>query len=96
MKKVGVSKTMYLLCRELERLEDELNFTVFYPFAEILDSHHFCPAFDFEGVYYEVQYSDKDYLQLLDFGRRGHKEIGDILTEKEILELIEKLKSYEK
>lgn len=32
---VKVSKEIYLLCRELERLEGKLEFSVFYPFAEI-------------------------------------------------------------
>lgn len=89
MKTVGVSKTMYLLCRELERLEDKLNFTVFYSFAEILESPHFCPAFDFENSYYEVQYDTDDSLQLLEFPYMSDE--GWVVEEKDILKLIENL-----
>ena len=81
---VKVDKETYLLCRELERLEDVLNFTVFYPFAEILESHHKCPAFTFKNVYYEVQYDNENCLRVVDFGVREWKDEGDILTTKEI------------
>lgn len=77
---VKVSKEIYLLCRELERLEDELEFSVFYSFAEILTSHNFCPGFTFDNVYYEIQYDNEDCLRVLDFGVREWKEEGDILT----------------
>jgi len=87
MKTVGVSKCVYDLIKVLEELENEIEFTVFYSFSRILESHHFCPAWDFEGVYYEIQYDNEDCLQVLDFGRKGHKEVGDVLTEKEIQEL---------
>lgn len=94
---VKVSKETYLLCRELERLEDDLIFTVFYSFAEILESHHRCPAFTFRDVYYEVQYDEDNYLRVLDFGVREWKEEGDVLTEKEIEELTKQIQEdYER
>jgi hypothetical protein len=94
--KVTVTKEIYLLVRELERLEEVLDFTVFYSFSRILESHNFCPAFDFEGEYYEIQYDNSDELHVLNFGARGYKEEGDILTKKEIEELTENLKKLEK
>ena len=39
---VKVSKEVYLLCRELERLEEDLNFTVFYSFAEFWAERNNC------------------------------------------------------
>jgi hypothetical protein len=90
---VGVTKTMYLLCKELERLEDRLVFSVLYSFAEILDSHHFCPGFDFENSYYEVQYDNNNCLHLMYFPFRGYMgDEGLVVEEKDILELIENLK----
>lgn len=79
-----VTKEIYLLCKELERLEEILEFSVFYSFSEILTSHHFCPGFTFEDVYYEVQYDNENCLTLIDFGRKGFREEGDIMSEKEI------------
>lgn len=87
MKTVGVSKCIYDLIKVLEELENDLEFTVFYPFSRILESHHFCPAFTFEDCYYEIQYDNEDCLQVLDFGQKGYKEVGDVLTEEEIQEL---------
>lgn len=92
MKTVGVSKEIYILCRELERLEDVLVFTVFYSFAEILSSHHFCPAFDYDDVYYEIQYDISETLQVLNFGERGWREEGLIMTKEEIESLTLNLK----
>jgi hypothetical protein len=92
MKIVGISKTMYLLCKELERLEDNLVFSVFYSFAEILDSYHFCPAFEFEQSYYEVQFDGDNNLKLLEFPFRGHMgDEGWEVEEKDILKLIKSL-----
>lgn len=84
---VGVTKSIYELVRVLEEGENVLNFTVFYSFAEILESHHFCPAWDFDGSYYEIQYDSENCLQVLDFGVKGWKEVGDILTDKQIVHL---------
>jgi hypothetical protein len=72
-------------------------FSVFNSFfAEILESHHYCPGFYFEQVYYEIQYDDNNYLRVVDFGVKGCKEIGDILTEEQIIELTENMRNYEK
>lgn len=92
MKRVGVSLQIYDLIKVLEESEDKVDFTVFYSFAEILESHNFCPAWDFEGAYYEIQYDDEDNLQVLDFGYKGNMEIGKILTEKEIVCLTSDIK----
>ena len=86
-KAIGVTKSVYQLVMVLEEGEDVIDFTVFYSFAEILESHHFCPAWDFDGSYYEIQYDAEDCLQVLDFGVRGWKDAGDILTDKEVIEL---------
>lgn len=91
-KVVGVTKSIYELVRVLEEGEDVLNFTVFYSFAEILESHNFCPAWDFDEVYYEIQHNDKDCLHVLDFGVKGWKEVGAILTEEQIIELTENIR----
>ncbi len=93
MKYFKVSKELYLLCRELERLEDSLDFTVFYSFAEILSSQHFCPAFTFVDVYYELQYDYSNKLRVLNFGERGWRKEGLEMDDKEIESLIFELKS---
>ena len=92
-KVVGVTKSIYELIRVLEEGEDVLNFTVFYSFAEILESHHFCPAWDFELQYYEIQYDEFYRLQVLQFPFRsciGDK--GHILTEEQIIDLTENIR----
>ena len=90
MKFTGVSKEIYLLYLELERLEDKLTFSVFYSFAESLGSHHFMPGFDFENYYYEIQTDGDNNMQVLKFYGRVNE--GVVLDSKEILELIEELK----
>lgn len=91
-KVVGVTKPIYELCKVLEKRELTLDFSCFYSFAEILDSSHFCPGFYFDGVYYEIQYDDKDCLQVVDFGVDERKEVGDVLTEGQIIELTESIR----
>ena len=92
---VGVTLPIYLLCRELERLEDkeQLNFSAFYSFAEILTSHHYTPGFDFQGMCHEIQYDYFDHLKLLIFP--FHNSEGTVLKDEEILELIKELKTIE-
>jgi len=95
MKVVGVTLPIYLLCRELERLEDSeyLNFSVFYPFSAILESHHYCPGFEVEGVYYEVQYNSNDELILLEFNKNALLgDLGHPLSNEDVMELVERLK----
>ena len=84
-----VSKEVYLLYKELERLEEVLVFSVFYNFLKVFESHHFCPGFDFEENYYEIQVGDKEKLKVLEFYR--FQEKGVILNKKDIKELTEKL-----
>ena len=94
-KVVGVTLPIYLLCKELERLEDSehLNFSVLYSFSAILESHHFCPGFEFEGVYYEVQYSSSDELVLLEFSKNALLgDLGHSLSDGDVMELVERLK----
>ena len=69
-KVIGVTKPIYELVKALEELEDKIDFTVFYSFAEILESHHFCPAWSYDEIYYEIQYDNEDVLQVIDFGIR--------------------------
>lgn len=86
---VGVTKSVYRLCRVLEELKDHLEFSVFYSFAEILESHHYCPGFTYRGYYYEVQYNDSDNLHVLKWNAKSKNNAeGYVLTEKEIEELI--------
>lgn len=92
-KAVGVTKEIYLLCRELERLENSLTFSVFYSFAEILESHHYCPGFYWDDVYYEVQYDDSDNLRVLNFGERGWREEGLIMENEDIINLTNNLRN---
>lgn len=91
---VKVTLPIYLLCIELERLENKIVFSVFYPFSAILESHHYCPGFEFDDEYYEIQYDDSDMLQVLKFPIRSRMgDEGQVLTEKEIKELLTHLKN---
>jgi hypothetical protein len=94
MNKVTLTKGIYELYLELERLEEVLVFSVFYSLSRAFESHHFVPGFHLDGEYYEVyQNSDDDELILLRFGndaRIGAQ--GYDVTEKEVLEIVERLK----
>ena len=89
---VGVTKPVYELCRVLEEFENEIEFSVSYSFAEILESHHFCPGFTFNDIYYEIQYDNKNCLRVLDFGVKGYKEEGDEMTDNYIVDLTENIR----
>lgn len=93
-KVVGITKPIYELCKVLEENEDSefLIFSALYSFADILQSPHFCPGFYFEKVYYEIQYDDKNVLRIVDFGVDECKEVGDVLTEEQIIELTESIR----
>lgn len=67
-KVIGVTKPIYELVKALEKLEDKIDFTVFYSFAEILESHHFCPAWSYDEIYYEIQYDNEDVILKMGFG----------------------------
>ena len=93
-KVVGVTKPIYELCRVLEDNEGKLNFSVFYSFTEILESHHYCPGWEFDLQYYEIHYDDFDRLQVLMFPFRGHMgDEGQVLTEEQVIELAENIKN---
>lgn len=86
---IGVTKSVYRLCRVLEELEDYLEFSVFYSFAEILESRHYCPGFTYGEYYYEIQYDDSDNLHVLRWSAKSKNDAeGYVLTEKETEELI--------
>ena len=94
-KVVGVTLPIYLLCRELERLEDseKIIFSVFYSFSATLESRHYCSGWEFELEYYEIQYDDFDVLQVIKFPFRCYiGETGEVLTEEQVIELVERLK----
>ena len=92
---VGVTKSIYDLCKVLEKFEDDecINFIVFYTFSEILESPHYCPGWEFELQYYEIQYDKFDRLQVLQFPFKGNMgDEGHVLTEEQIIELTKNLK----
>ena len=69
-------------------------FSVFNSFAEILESHNYCPGWTFELQYYEIQYDEFDRLQVLMFPFRGCMgDEGHVLTEEQIIELTENMKN---
>ena len=91
-KTVGVTRQIYDLCKALEKRELTLDFSVFYSFAEILESHHFCPGFEFDNQYYEIQYDEFDNLQVLEFPFRGNMDDeGSVLNSQEIDKLTKKI-----
>ena len=95
-KTVGVTKQIHDLCKALEKRELTLDFSAFYSFAEILESRHFCPGFEFDNQYYEIQYDEFDTLQVLEFPFRGHMDDeGSVLNSHEIEMLTKKLLNNE-
>jgi len=87
-----MKESIHNLVKVLEQLEDYLDFTVFYTYEEFLSSHHFCPAFDFERDYYEIQYDSDNDLQILRWVlKSGNYEKGFVLSEIEIKELTSNL-----
>ena len=94
MRKITISKPIYELYKELERLEELLDFSVFYPLERAFESHHFLPGFHVDKVYYEIHEDDKNNLIVLQFGKNAL--LGDEGYEVEgkyLEELIETLKA---
>ncbi len=80
------------LVKVLEQMEDDLVFTVFYPFSRFLESHHFTPAWDFDNYYYEIQHDDSGELQVLQWYSRAPTDSeGCILSEEEITQLTKEM-----
>lgn len=95
MRIIKITKPVYDLYQQLERLEDVLEFSVFYPFSRAFESHHFLPGFTFDGSYYEIQDDSEEVLNVVQFhtnsllGAMGYK-----MYDEDIFDLIENLKSY--
>ncbi len=86
---------IHTLVKVLEQMEDDLEFTCFYTWEEIQKSHHFCPAWDFDGYYYEIQYDNLDELQVLRWRPRAPSNTeGDVLSNEEVEELIKDLVEF--
>ncbi len=84
------SELIHNLAKVLEQLEDHLNFSVFYTLPEILESYTFCPGWNFDGYYYEIQHDNFNCLQVLRWPIENSREIeGYVLNEEEIRQLIE-------
>lgn len=82
------------LVRELDRLENNLEFTLFYSFDEVVESNFKrLPAFEFEGYYYEIQESNSGELTVLEFVHNADE--GSKLSSQEIENLIQELKGIE-
>lgn len=93
MKKIVLTKQIYELYQELERLEDVLIFSSFRTLDEAFESHHFLPGFYVDDIYYEIHDNDNNELEVLRFspnarlGEEGYEVEGKYLDE-----LIESLK----
>ena len=88
-----MKEQIFELVKELERLEHTLDFTVFYSFAEFMESNYFCPAFEVDAYYYEIQRDRDNNLVVLRW--YGWQKEGDILSSQEIENLIQELKGIE-
>jgi hypothetical protein len=93
-KTITLTLPIYLLYKELERLRNTLDFTVFFVLEQTFEAPHiFTPAFDFEEEYFEIQENSVGVLKVLSFGFRAYKEIGDELSDEDVMELVNKLKN---
>lgn len=94
MRKVKLTRNLFELYKELERLEEVLDFSVYYSLEDAFHSHHFLPGFYFEQEYFEIQEDDNEELNVLNFGFYGCIDEGIELSDKEVGELVSKLKGY--
>lgn len=82
---------IHKLVKTLEQMERYLVFTVFYTYEDFV-SKSFCPAFEFEDYYYEIQVDNSLELQVLRWRKEsGSNEKGDELFISEIEELTQEL-----
>jgi len=93
MRKIKLSKSVYELYKELERLEDILDFSVFYSFLRVFESRHFLPGFHVDKGYFEIHEDDSNELIVLRFGHNSRLgDEGIELTENEVNDLVKCLK----
>ena len=89
------TELIHNLVKILDQLENTLVFTVFYDYQKFSSFNYFCPAFDFENYYYEIQYDNLNELQVLSWYNSGIEQKGYVLSENEIEDLISELKEVE-
>ena len=93
MRKITLTKEIYELYRELERLEDKLYFSVSYPLSRAFDSHHFLPGFYVEDRYYEIHNNDDNELKVLSFNPNARLgDEGYEISDEYLKQLVETLK----
>lgn len=93
MRKITLTKEIYELYRELERLEDVLTFSSFRTLNEAFESHHFLPGFYVDGIYYEIHDNDDNELEVLRFNPNARLgDEGYEISDKYLKELVETLK----
>ena len=93
MKKIILTKQIYKLYQELERLEDVLTFSSFRTLVEAFESRHFLPGFYVDEVYYEIHDNDDNELEVLRFS--SNARLGDEgyeISDEYLKELVETLK----
>lgn len=95
MRKITLTKEIYDLYQELERLEDKLDFSVSYPLSRAFGSHHFLPGFYVEGVYYEI-HEDNSELKVISFSSNAVLgDLGHELNTDDIQYLVNELKEIQ-
>lgn len=96
MRKITLTKEVYKLYQELERLEDKLYFSAFYPLERAFESHHFLPGFYVEDKYYEIHENDNNELIVLQFGHNAMlDDLGYELNTDDIQYLVSVLKEIQ-
>jgi hypothetical protein len=93
MNKITLTRGIYELYLELERLEEVLDFSVFYSLSRAFESHNFLPGFHLDGEYYEIHENSAGELILMQFSSNSLLgDLGHSVSDSEVLEIVERLK----
>ena len=91
MKKIILTKQIYELYQELERLKDTLNFAFPYSLGDVFISDDYMVGFYLNEDYYEVFKNRHNELRV--FTNNITLRVKEVLTEEELEDLVNRLKN---
>ena len=91
MKKITLTKEIYELYRELERLEDVLDFAFPYLLKDAFISDDYLAGFYFGDSYYEISKNNDNELYVFTNNITTRKK--EVLIDEEVIELVNRLKT---
>lgn len=89
-----MENTVIEIWRELERLENVLDFSSYHTLKEGLDNPHKTPDFTYKNIYHQIDYSHDDIFEIYYWLETDDDfDDGRLMEEYELQELLYELKN---